>query len=162
MNPLLRKITGCRDQIRLKRIGNASTQGRQFLLDIRTLENEFGLEGTFSYSKSYLDYEQYFVFAREAGETLLLSVAAILVVILIITSDFVATLLVAFCVIMTDLFLAGLIFAWGLTLNPLVVLNVIVAIGTSVDYSAHIAYAYLIHDVPENKKHKYATPARIR
>ena len=36
------------------------------------------------------------------------------------------------------------------------------AIGTSVDYSVHIAYAYLIEGVPENKKHKYNTDAKIR
>ena len=80
-----------------------------------------------------------------------LSLGAVLVVVLIITSDFVCTLLVALCVAMTDLFLVGLIYFWGLTLNALVVLNIIVAIGTSVDYSAHIAYAYLIEPVPQKK-----------
>ena len=69
---------------------------------------------------------------------------AVLLVILIITSDITATLVVATCVIMTDIFVAGLIFYWNLTLNPLVVLQIILGIGCSVDYSAHIAYAYLI------------------
>ena len=69
---------------------------------------------------------------------------AVLLVILVITSDITATLVVATCVIMTDIFVAGLIFYWNLTLNPLVVLQIILGIGCSVDYSAHIAYAYLI------------------
>ena len=69
---------------------------------------------------------------------------AVLFVILIITSDITATLVVATCVIMTDIFVVGLIFYWNLTLNPLVVLQIILGIGCSVDYSAHIAYAYLI------------------
>lgn len=69
---------------------------------------------------------------------------AVLLVILIITSDITATLVVATCVIMTDIFVAGLIFYWNLTLNPLVILQIILGIGCSVDYSAHIAYAYLI------------------
>ena len=69
---------------------------------------------------------------------------AVLLVILIITSDITATLVVATCVIMTDIFVVGLIFYWNLTLNPLVVLQIILGIGCSVDYSAHIAYAYLI------------------
>ena len=69
---------------------------------------------------------------------------AVLLVILIITSDITATLVVATCVIMTDIFVAGLIFYWNLTLNPLAILQIILGIGCSVDYSAHIAYAYLI------------------
>ena len=36
------------------------------------------------------------------------------------------------------------------------------AIGTSVDYSVHIAYAYLIEPIPEKKKRKYDTPEKIR
>ena len=49
---------------------------------------------------------------------------------------------------MTDLFLLGLIYFWGLTLNPVVVLQVVLAIGTSVDFSTHIAYAYLLEYIP--------------
>ena len=67
----------------------------------------------------------------------------------ITASDITATLVVAICVILTDLFVAGLIFYWGLALNPIVLLQVILGIGCSVDYSAHIAYAYLVEEIPE-------------
>ena len=67
--------------------------------------------------------------------------------VLIITSDVTSTVLVALCVILTDLFLSGLIHFWGLTLNPIVMLQIILGIGCSVDFSAHIAYAYLVEDV---------------
>ena len=83
-----------------------------------------------------------------------LSFVAVLFVILVITSDITATGVVATCVIMTDLFVAGLIFYWNLALNPIVLLQVILGIGCSVDYSAHIAYAYLVEDIPDElKKH---------
>ena len=85
---------------------------------------------------------------------MILSFIAVLLVILVITSDLIATLVVAICVLMTDLFLAGLIFYWNLSLNPIVILQVILGIGCSVDYSAHIAYAYLVEEVPEDmRKH---------
>ena len=79
---------------------------------------------------------------------MVLSFFAVLTVILVITSDITATLVVALCVIMTDLFLAGNIFYWNLTLNPIVILQVVLGIGCSVDYSAHIAYAYLVEEPP--------------
>lgn len=56
--------------------------------------------------------------------------------------------------------LFGLIHFWSLTVNPLVVLNIIVAIGISVDYSAHIAYSFLTEPPPE--KSGYDTPEKIR
>ena len=112
--------------------------------DVRNLEAIYGIPDTYSFSPAYLDYEQFFIFLDETVLTLTLSITAVLIVILIVTADIAATLLVALCVAMTDIFLAGLIYYCGLTLNPLVVLNVIVAIGTSVDYSAHIAYSYLV------------------
>ena len=87
-----------------------------------------------------------------------LSFFAVLSVVLIITSDFVVTFLVALCVIMTDLALFANTYFVGLTMNPLIILNIVVAVGISVDYSAHIAYAYLIEPVPDTLK----TPEEIR
>ena len=85
-----------------------------------------------------------------------------LLVILVITSDLIATLVVAICVIMTDLFLAGLIFYWNLALNPIVMLQIILGIGCSVDYSAHIAYAYLVEEIPDEMKKRIKTDSQIR
>ena len=133
----------------------------QFLQDVRFLEKEFGLGKTWSYSIRYLDFEMYLLFVQETGASLGLSLLAVLIVVLIITSDIAVTLLVALCVMMTDLFLAALIHFWGLTMNQIVVLNIIVAIGTSVDYSTHIAYSYLITGLPEDKS-SYNTPLKIR
>ena len=129
--------------------------------DIRNLERSHGLKDTYSYSIAYLDFEQFFVFLDETILTLTMSIIAVLIVILIVTADLLTTLLVALCVVTTDVFLSGLIFFCDLTLNPLVMLNVIVAIGTSVDYSAHIAYAYLVQEVPKSYKTKNESDIRL-
>ena len=78
----------------------------------------------------------------------------------IVTADATVTLMVTICVVSTNVSLFGLIHFWGLTINPLVVLNIIVAIGISVDYSAHIAYCFLTTPVPEDGK--YNTDRKIR
>lgn len=158
--PQRRRLGGFRSKVYVKRIPDASTSGVQFLLDLRSLEDNYGLEGTYSFSWRFLDFEQWFTFASETGLTLSLSVVAVLFIVLTITADIVVTLLVAFCVGMVDLFLIGVIHFWGLTLNPLVTLNIVVAVGISVDYSAHISYAYLIQPVPETSE--YDTPAKVR
>ena len=80
---------------------------------------------------------------------MILSIFAVLLIILIITANIGVTGLVGLCVLLTDVYIGGLIHFWRLTLNPIVVVNVIVAVGTSVDFSAHIAYSYLVEQVPD-------------
>lgn len=91
-----------------------------------------------------------------------LSIVACLIVIFIITASPQATILVCLCVLLTDLFLCGLIFYWGLTMNTLVVLNIIIAIGLSVDYSAHISHSYLTTQIPEELNKIYKTNKQKR
>ena len=55
--PHERKLTGFRSTVMIKRIENASTQGVQFIEDIRSMESIYGLTGTFSFATRYLDYE---------------------------------------------------------------------------------------------------------
>ena len=104
--------------------------------------DNFGIPDTFSYNVRYLSCETFNGFGIEVVRSFFLSLFAVLMVILIITADMTTTALVGICVFMTNLFLSGLVFFWGLTLNPITVVNIVAAIGTSVDYSAHIAYAY--------------------
>ena len=105
-------------------------------------------EPSFDWSWRFFDIEIFITLYDEFAFPIIFSFAAVLLVILIITSDITATLVVATCVIITDLFVAGLIYYWHLALNPIVLLQVILGIGCSVDYSAHIAYAYLVEDIP--------------
>ena len=154
-NPLQRRILASRERIFYKRIENASKGGVKLLADLRRLSSQFGYGSpSFEWTWRLYDYELFNEFYEEFALPMGLSFVAVLFVILVITSDITATGVVATCVIMTDLFVAGLIFYWNLALNPIVLLQVILGIGCSVDYSAHIAYAYLVEDIPDElKKH---------
>ena len=122
-NPVQRRILAARERFDYKRIGNASTQGVQFLKDIRKLVDEDGYgEQDFEYHWRFYDMELFFTLYAEFVTPMLLSFAAVLVVILIITSDIIATFVVSLCVAMTDIFVAGIIFYWNLTINPIVLL----------------------------------------
>jgi len=93
---------------------------------------------------------------------MVLSICACLIVIFIITASPQATILVALCVLLTDFFLGALIFYWSLTMNTLVVLNIIIAIGLSVDYSAHISHSYLTTQIPDDLAKYYKTNKQKR
>ena len=56
------------------------------------------MPNTHSYYKLYLDFEQYFTFHENALQTLLMTIGGMLIVILVITADLVATGVVAISV----------------------------------------------------------------
>lgn len=90
----------------------------------------------------------WYTFTSELTLCLSLSIVVILIIILLVTANAKVMVLVALCVGITDVFLFALIYFWNLTLNPIVLMHVIVSIGISVDYSAHIGYAYLVEPLP--------------
>lgn len=67
----------------------------------------------------------------------------------IFTASVTVTFMVLFCVILVDLFLFGLLSFWDITLNSVTVVNIVIAIGLAIEYTAHIAHAYLTIDPPE-------------
>lgn len=71
---------------------------------------------------------------------------------MVITADIKTTVFVMFCVFLVDVFLFGLVYFWNETLNSVTIVQIIVAIGLSVDYSAHIAHHYLIEKAPSDLK----------
>ena len=71
-------------------------------------------------------------------------------VLLFITGNFSVTLLVVLSIVMVDAYLYALLYYWNLTFNTIVLINIVVAIGLSVDYSAHIAHTYLVTVPPNN------------
>lgn len=117
------------------------------MTDLRYILDNFGTQETYDVSGFHYDYESYFTLERDFYLCLSLSILAVLVVVLLVTADLMTTILVALMVFITDFLLIGSIHYLGLTFNGIVILNVVLAVGTSVDYSMHIAYGYLTQDV---------------
>jgi len=95
-----------------------------------------------------LDYELYVVFIDETLLSVGLSIVAIFFVVLFVTGSLPVTLLVCLAVILVDVFLMAIIHFWDLTFNNVVVIQIVIAIGLAVDYSAHISHTYLLVEPP--------------
>ena len=139
-----RRLVGFKSKVHVKRIKDESTDGVIFLRELRQLEEEYGFEGSFSYAVQFLDFEMWRTFHREMTLCVSLSIIIILVIIMVITANPIITLLVGLCVLIVDIFLFGFIHYWRLTLNPVLLVHIVVSVGISVDYSAHIAYAFMV------------------
>jgi hypothetical protein len=117
-----RTLIGFKQGGKYKIVSKIATQGPAILKDTRRIMENYALPGTFIYCPAYLNYEQYFSFVEETLYSSAMSFGAVVLVILFITTSVTATLLVAICVALVDLFLLALLFYWGLTFNNIVVL----------------------------------------
>lgn len=129
-------------------IDSAAREGKDMLLDIQSL-NKQGIDKTFAYSPNFYDYESYVVFQRETVMNVVLALVAVFCIVLIFTASLTITLLVLLCVLLVDVFLFGLLAFWSIKLNSVTVVQIVIAVGLAVDYSAHIAHAFQIVQAPE-------------
>lgn len=130
-------------------IEDSANEGPVLLKDMTKLCSEAGLGDTYSFNQRYFDFETYVVFEEEAIMNVCLALAAVFVVLMIVTANFTVTMFVLLCVALVDLFLLGLLTFWNVTFNSVTVVNNVIAIGLAVDYSAHIGHAYLMSEPPE-------------
>lgn len=63
-------------------------------------------------------------------------------VLLLTTGSVTLSIFVLLCVGLVTFFLFALLPFWDLTLNSITIVNVVIALGLSVDYSAHIGHTY--------------------
>merc|ERR1719421_185080 len=56
------------------------------------------------------------------------------------------------CVLMVDVNILGLMWLWGLTIDSVAIINLVLAIGLAVDYSVHVAHAFL--QTPGTRQHR--------
>ena len=101
-----------------------------------------GMGGAFPYMFMYLYYEQYAIITHEAIQNLGLALAAVFVIVTLLVANIGATLLVMLCVVLVDIDILGLMWLWGVSIDSVAIINLVLAIGLSVDYSVHLAHAF--------------------
>ena len=69
--------------------------------------------------------------------------ACVFVTMLLLLADIWGSVLTMICVVMSLIDVMGYMQAWGLTIDVVSSVIVIISIGLCVDYSAHIAHAFL-------------------
>ena len=104
-------------------------------------------------AKSFKFFEQYALTLSETTRNLAIAAATIVVITWPFLVDIRATLLVffGFAALVVELF--ALMYIWNLSLNSITMINLVMAIGFAVDYSAHIAHAFVTsqEETPEER-----------
>ena len=138
-------------------------EGVDTMTELRDVSKTYGPSGSFVFANIFFDYEQYTNFSRDVAIQLVTAIIAIFVIVLIFSGNICTTLLVTMNIALVDLNLLALIWYWNLELNFVTVVNLILAIGLAVDYSAHIAHAYNFSVAdPECKTNRERRKSKVR
>ncbi len=80
---------------------------------------------------------------EELVRNLLLAVACVSVTTLVLLADALSSSAVILCVVATLVDVCGFVHFWGLAVDVVVGINIIIAVGLCVDFAAHVAHVFL-------------------
>ena len=81
---------------------------------------------------------------KELWRNLGLAMACVALITLLLLADFVICFMVLICIVLTLVDLVGFLHFWDITIDTLSCVNIVLAVGLCVDYSAHIAHAFIV------------------
>lgn len=101
----------------------------------------------------FIYFDQYVLVRTTSIQAICLAAAVMMVVSLIFIPNPLCSLWVAFSIVSIEVGVVGYMTLWGVNLDSISMINLIMCIGFSVDFSAHISYAYLAAkvDTPEER-----------
>ena len=99
---------------------------------------------TFSHSKVYAAWETDEIIGYELYRNIGLAMICVFVVTLLLLCNIQICVMVILIVLCTLTDIVGFLHFWGITIDILSCVNIVLAIGLCVDYSVHIGHAFLI------------------
>jgi Niemann-Pick C1 protein len=106
----------------------------------------------FPYSIFYVFYEQYLQIWKDTIINLVISLADIFVVtFLLLGLDVHSALIIVTVITCILLNLMGLMYWWNISLNAVSLVNLVMAVGISVEFCSHITRSYAISEQPSRK-----------
>ena len=97
----------------------------------------------FAFSSSWLNYEQYKAIEIEAIRNISSTMAVMVLIIAFLLVNPKAVLVVCFCLCLIIVNIIGYMHFWDLTLDSVTIIMLVIALGLSVDYAAHIGRAFM-------------------
>lgn len=113
--------------------------------DMRKVVESVGMgDEAYPYTFVYIFYEQFAIIQSEAFTNLALALVAVFIITTVIIGSLHASAMVIICIVMVDIDILGLMYMWGLTIDSVTIINLVLAVGLAVDYSAHVAHAFVV------------------
>ena len=140
-------------------VSDSNKQGA-LLKNLRSLVSSSSIPNAIVFAPAFIFYEQYIAILPNTLQTLGIAVAAIFVVTAIFLPHPVLVLFVTITLAMIIVGLFGFMYFWGLTLSSITMIHIIMSVGFSVDFSAHICHGFM--DSAHHDRNEGAKGAIIR
>ncbi|CAB9519756.1 Pick C1-like protein 1 [Seminavis robusta] len=102
------------------------------------------LPPSFTYSNIFLAVEGFKVIQQELFSNVGLAIMSVAIIVLLTVGSFTTTILitlnVAFCIVE----ILGFMWAIGIAIDSVSVINIVLSVGLSVDYSAHVGHSFML------------------
>ncbi|XP_054452688.1 patched domain-containing protein 3 [Anoplopoma fimbria] len=119
-----------------------NTTTKDLMIGLRKTAEECPVE-LLVYHPAFIYFDQYTVIMVNTIQTILVAVTVMLVVSLILIPNPLCSLWVAFAICSVIVGVTGFMALWGVNLDSISMINLVMCIGFSVDFSAHISYAFV-------------------
>lgn len=107
----------------------------------------------FPYSVFYVFFEQYLTMWGDSLESIGYCIVGVFFINMCVTGfNFLITGALVFTVVIIVVQMMGVMYLWNIPLNPVSLINLIVAIGISVEFCSHMAYAYATSNCKPSEK----------
>ncbi|XP_048404133.1 patched domain-containing protein 3-like [Stegostoma tigrinum] len=124
-----------------------SIDQKNMLIEIRNLANECRIP-LLVFHPAFIYYDQFLVIVTNTVQNIIIATIAMLVISLLLVPNPVCSLWVTFAIASVLVGVAGHMTFWGVNLDSISMINLVVCIGFSVDFTAHITYAFVSNDKP--------------
>jgi predicted RND superfamily exporter protein len=108
------------------------------------LQSWTDLQPTFPYSEKFITIEGFKIIQRELLQNVGLAILAVGVIVFFTVASPVTALLVTFNVAACLVEILGFMSAAGIVIDSVSVINLVLAVGLSVDYSAHVGHCFMV------------------
>ena len=98
--------------------------------------------GSFPYSFEFLYWEEMGIIEGELVRNLLVCGSVIVVMICMLIPSLPIAGCVILCIVLSIVDVIGLLYFWGVTINSISTIYILICVGLAVDYSAHIAHMF--------------------
>lgn len=116
----------------------------------------------FPYSVFYVFYEQYLTIWEDTVRMLGISVLAVFVITLFMMGfDFASSIIIMVMVVLILTNMGGLMYLWDISLNAISLVNLIVAIGISVEFCSHTTRAFAVSEADTRIQRAQAALVRM-
>ena len=136
------EITAARFFVFTKVIEKSQDQGTM-MTEIRDIASKSPLS-VIAYAPAFIFYEQYIAILPQTLQTLGIGVAAVFLITALFMPHPILMIFVVVTMAMIMIGIVGFMYFWNLTLSSVTMIHLIMSVGFSVDFTAHICHAFMV------------------